>query len=261
MLVGMPPSDEVYADAGARYYDAVYAVLRAGSGDVDFYRSLARQARGPVLELGCGSGRVLLPIAHDGWRCVGLDASPAMLARLSDRSPPPNLRLVRGRMERFDLDGDRFALIFSAFRAFQHLLTVEDQLSCLDAVRRHLLPGGLFAFDVFAPRLERTAAIEEPEAEDACFTQNGMEIARFASVRRDPARQTMDVTFRYERRAPGAPSESEVVTTRMRWFFRYELEHLLARAGFASIEVFGGFDRRPYDYFSGETVVIAKVDS
>ena len=68
-------------------------------------------------------------------------------------------------MQSFDFGSDRFGLIFSAFRSFQHVLTVEEQLACLGAVQRHLAPGGLFAFDVFAPKLERIARVEEPEAE------------------------------------------------------------------------------------------------
>ena len=66
------------------------------------------------------------------------------------------------------------------------------------------------------------------------------------------------MTFRYERRRDGSPRESQAVRTNMRHFFRYEIEHLLARAGFADIRIFGGFDRRPFDYFSGETVVLAR---
>ena len=66
------------------------------------------------------------------------------------------------------------------------------------------------------------------------------------------------MTFRHEIRRPARPPESHTVRTKMRYFFRYELEHLLARAGFTGIQVFGGFDRRPYDYFSGETVAVAR---
>ena len=69
----------------------------------------------------------------------------------------------------------------------------------------------------------------------------------------------MHLTFRYERQRPGSPPVSETVKMKMRYFFRYELEHLLARSGFSNIEVFGGFDRRPYDYVSGETVVLARI--
>jgi len=254
-------NDDAYGPTSARYCDAAFSAFRAQSGDVEFYRTLAREAGGSVLELGCGSGRVLLPIARDGIACTGLDSSAAMLEELARKSPPENLRLVAGAMQDFDLGAQRFSLIYSAFRSFQHLLTVEDQLSCLRAVRRHLAPGGLFALDVFAPKLERIAVFDEKEFEEMRWRDGEVEIVRFTSVRRDPATQIMDVTFRFERRRPGAPTEIHAVQTRMRWFFRYELEHLLVRAGFSSLEFFGGFDRRSYDYFSGETVVIARAYS
>jgi SAM-dependent methyltransferase len=248
---------DAYGPTGARHCDSAFENFRTPSGDVEFYRALAREAGGSVLELGCGSGRVLLPIARDGIACTGLDSSAAMLGELARKSPPENLRLVPGAMQDFDLGSQRFSLIFSAFRSFQHLLTVEDQLSCLQAVRRHLAPGGLFAFDVFAPKLERIAIFDEKEFEEARWRDGEDEIVRFTSVRRDPATQIMDVTFRYERRRSGAPAQSHAVHTQMRSFFRYEVEHLLFRAGFSSVEIFGGFDRRPYDYYSGETVVVA----
>jgi len=249
---------DAYGPTGAGHCDRAFDLFRSPSGDVAFYGNLARESGGPVLELGCGTGRVLLPIVRDGIACTGLDSSEAMLEEFRRKDPPDNLRLLAGGMESFDLAPDRFALIFSAFRAFQHLLTVEDQLACLAAVRRHLAPGGLFAFDVFAPKLERVAQLEEPEFEEARWREADAEIVRLTSVRRDPASQISEVTFRYERRRPGANPESESVRTKMRHFFRYELEHLLARAGFSRIEIFGGFDRRPYDYFSGETVVLAR---
>ena len=251
------PDADAYGPAGARHCESAFERFRTPSGDVEFYRTLARESGGPVLELGCGSGRVLLPIAGEGIASTGLDSSEAMLEELSRKSPPENLRLVVGSMASFDLEPERFALIFSAFRSFQHLLTVEDQLSCLGTVRRHLKPGGLFAFDVFAPKLERIAVFDEKEFEEVRWPDGDGEILRFTSVRRDPATQIMDVTFRYETRRAGSSTTSTAVRTRMRWFFRYELEHLLVRAGFSRLEFFGGFDRRPYDYFSGETVVIA----
>jgi SAM-dependent methyltransferase len=249
---------DAYGRADARHCDFAFGLFRSASGDVEFYRGLARESGGPVLELGCGTGRVLLPIARDGIACTGLDSSEAMLEELRRRRPPGNLRLVQGTMQDFDFEAERFGLIFSAFRSFQHVLTVEDQLACLGAVRRHLAPGGLFAFDVFAPKLERIARTEEPEAEEARWKEDETEVVRFTGVRRDPASQVMEVTFRYESRSPGRPPESETVRTKMRYFFRYELEHLLARSGFSAVQIFGGFDRRPFDYFSGETVVLAR---
>src|SRR5262245_20825410 len=103
----------------ARYYDRANAALRDGA-DVAFYLDLARETGGPVLEIGCGTGRVLLPIAHTGTSCVGLDSSPAMLDVLRAKMPPPNLRPVVARMQDFDVGPECFRLIFSAFRPLQH---------------------------------------------------------------------------------------------------------------------------------------------
>ncbi|MHC4505463.1 MAG: class I SAM-dependent methyltransferase, partial [Planctomycetota bacterium] len=105
-----------YGTVTARYYDVVYAVTRGHVRDVEFYRRLAAEAGGPVLELGCGTGRVLLPISATGIPCTGLDASPRMLEVLRRGSSNPTLRLVCARMQDFDLGGVRFGLIYSAFR-------------------------------------------------------------------------------------------------------------------------------------------------
>jgi SAM-dependent methyltransferase len=249
MLAGVIPDvsdlDEAYGRATARFYDAAYERSPQIGGDADFYRELAREGAGPVLELGCGTGRVLLRIAEDGFPCSGLDASRHMLDALRAKSRFPNLRLVHAPMQRFDLGHDRFTLIFAAFRVFQHLYTVEDQLACLACVRRHLAPGGRLAFDVFAPRLARMAAGSRPEEVDVRFELDGESVARFAAVTPDPVAQLLDVRFRYERSRDGVVVGSEQAHFRMRWFWRFELEHLLARAGFEEVMMYGDFDRRP----------------
>ena len=248
------PADD-YADV-ASDYDAIYAELRS-SADVDFYRRLAVAAEGPVLELGTGTGRVLLEIAALGIPATGLDRSPAMLQQLRAKAPPRTLRLVQAAMQSFDLGQDRFCLIFSAFRSFQHLLTVEDQLACLACARRHLAPGGRLAFDVFAPRLDALAAADRPETREVSVEHAGAILTRYVRTRVAHAEQILDLTFRYERSVEGSVVGERVAQLRMRYLFRYELEHLLWRSGFRDVELYGGFDRRPYDYVSGETVVVA----
>jgi SAM-dependent methyltransferase len=250
--------DRLYGQATARFYDAAYdRSPQLDGSDIAFYRAVAREGGGPVLELGCGTGRVLLEIAADGFPCTGVDASQHMLARLRAKSRFPNLRLVHAPMQRFDLPGERFGLVFSAFRAFQHLYTVEDQLACLACVRRHLAPGGRLAFDVFAPRPARTAVLEEPETVDLRFTHEGEDVVRHAIVTRDPAAQILTVRFRYERSRDGQVVGNEHATFHMRWFWRFELEHLLARAGFERVEIFGDFDRRPVGAETPAYVVVA----
>ncbi len=233
-----------YGAVTARYYDAAYAALETLGPDVDFYRQLAREAGGPVLEIGCGTGRVLRRVAEDGARCTGLDTSTEMLDVLRGKAGP-NIALVQADMCCFDLGDRRFALIYSAFRAFQHLLSVEDQLRCLARVRAHLAPDGVFAFDVFNPRLSRMALDEEPESEDLRFELEGDTVVRYVSVTRDRAAQRIHVRMRYERSRDGGVLANDVVEFDMRYFFRYELEHLLRRVGFEELTLYGDFDRSP----------------
>ena len=251
--------DEDYGRATARFYDAAYdRSPQLDGSDLRFYLEEARAGGGPVLELGCGTGRVLLELAREGFPCTGLDASQHMLGRLRAKSSFPNLRLVHAPMQAFDLPGERFGLVFSAFRAFQHLYTVEDQLACLACVRRHLAPGGRLAFDVFAPRPARMGLLEEPEKLDLRFELDGEQIVRYAALSRDSAAQLMTVRFRYERHRDGQVVGNEPVTFVMRWFWRFELEHLLARAGFAEVEIFGDFQRRPVGTETPAFVVVAR---
>src|SRR5262245_36074593 len=116
---------DAYALLMAPGYDAMYGALRDPSGDGAFYLALARETGGPVLELGCGTGRILLPIARSGIECVGLDASKAMLDVLRSKAPPPNLTTTEGRLESFDLRASRFRLITAPFRVMSHLLDVD----------------------------------------------------------------------------------------------------------------------------------------
>ena len=225
---------------------------------MEFYRALARESGGPVLELGCGTGRALLPIARDGVECTGLDASQEMLDALAAKAPPPGLRLHCAPMQRFDLGSARFALIFSAFRAFQHLYEVEDQLACLACVRRHLAPGGRLAFDVFNPRLSRIALLEEPEFEELRFPLGADLVVRYTTVTRDLGRQIQRVRMRYERRSGDRAVADDVTEFEMRWFHRFEIEHLLARAGFTLEALYGDFARSGFTGASPSIIAVAR---
>jgi SAM-dependent methyltransferase len=246
--------EEGYERAIAANYDRDYAVIRDPSGDREFYAALARESGGPVLELGCGTGRILLPIAREGIACVGLDSSAAMLDVFRAKDLPANLALVEGDVRRFDL-GRKFRLITLPFRVIQHLVSVDEQLACLDCCRRHLEPGGKLALDVFAPDLARMAS-DEPERLSVETTEGDDEVRRYDTITRDLPRQVSRVRFRYERRRGGAVIHDSAAEFDMRWYWRFELEHLLVRAGFEPVGWYGGFDGRPYDA-KKEIIVVA----
>ena len=216
--------------------------------DVAFYLTEAKQTRETVLEVGCGTGRILLPVARAGCSIVGIDNSRQMLARCRARlaAEPADVaarvRLEQHEMRDFELD-TRFPLIIAPFRVMQHLTTAEDQLKFLAAVGRHLAPGGRFIFDVFNPRFDRLVAAGGEEHEDT-------------PEQRLPDGRTLRRTYRIVRvRWLDQVSESELVyyvdgkryvqAFEMRWYLLAELRHLLARAGFRVVEMYGDFERGP----------------
>lgn len=236
-------------------YDAQYAVIRDPSGDAAFYAGLAAQTGGPVLELGCGTGRVLLPIARTGLSCTGVDPSAQMLRVLRAKQPPANLTLTQGSMQTLELPERNFALAYIAFRAFQHLLSADDQLEALTRIRDHLEPDGLLALDVFEPILARIAVAEEHDQTQPPFEQDGRMVQRRASIRRDHVTQVTEVVFTYFEVESGRELGTERVD--MRWTYRYELEHLLARTGFVPLRWSSDYVGGPY-VARGDIVVVAR---
>src|SRR5829696_9294186 len=118
---------------------------------VAFYAALARETGGPVLEIACGTGRVTIPIARQGFAVTGLDVVPGMLERARGKAAGLPVRWIEGDARAFDLD-ERFRLIFLTGNAFQAFLTNADQEALLGRVRAHLRDEGLFAFETRNPR-------------------------------------------------------------------------------------------------------------
>lgn len=235
--------------------------------DIDFYVELARKSGGPVLELGCGTGRVLLPIARAGIDIVGLDLSPYMLdvcRKKREREPVDvqnRIRLVQGDMRSFDLER-AFTLITTPFRGFQHLLEVEDQLACLHSVRQHLAPRGWFILDLFNPSLPRLAETEPGEefGEEPPFQMSdGREVVRTHRITdQDYHRQIIHPELIYTITHPDGKQEKHIHAFAMRYFFRYEAGHLLARCGFKVEALYADYDRSPYgSTYPGELIFVA----
>lgn len=249
----MDESPYGYADLyHADFYDQVE--LYQHRPDIAFYTALATEHGGPVLELGSGTGRVLLPTARAGVDITGLDLSDGMLgvcaSKLAEETDEVQhrVRLVRDDMRTFDL-GRRFGLVTIPFRPFQHLVTVDEQMACLACVHRHLEPGGVLALDVFNPSLPRLVDpkyLEESEIEQPFVMPDGRSVARRdrnASV--DLVNQVIHVEFIYYITHPDGRQGRLVDPFPLRYFFRYEVEHLLVRAGFRVEAVYGDFDRTP----------------
>jgi len=239
-------------------YDAMhrdYLATSSVAGDVAWYRRLARKVGGPVLEGGCGTGRVTWAIARAGIEVVGFDRSLHMLRAAEAKRPAGGRALpatfVAGDFRTFDI-GRRFPLAIVPFRAFQSLLAPEDQRRALLRFRRHLRPGGRLVLDVFDPRLEYCVPGGRSPRSRTAFphpvrgTRVTVEIGNRVN---DPVRQvfTEEWTFREGRRV-----EREVLT--MRWTYRHELRRLCEAAGFAVESEFSDFRGRGPAY--GNEIVL-----
>jgi len=240
-----------YPAALARRYDRDYAAMGRSALDVGFYVGLARAARGPVLEVACGTGRVLLPMARAlaeegaaGAHVTGVDPSPEMRAQLVaklGREPEAVRRLVsvhEGRFHRIPVRGP-FALVCSPFRAFQHVHAVEEQRAAVAAMAGVLAPGGTLAFDVFDfdPKLARRDG-----ALDCEYDEGGRHIERRSTTRYDPAAGVVQFEMRWF--ADGQPT-GEHVEAPMRVVSHDELVDLVAGAGLRLEAICGDFDRSP----------------
>lgn len=265
-MTDAPRAPRFYEGPGLQVeaYDAANPTVPGGD-DVGFLRRLADEVGGPVLELGCGTGRVAIPLAEAGLEVVGLDRSREMLAiAAAKRTSLPaqvrrRLRLVEGDMTDFRL-GRRFGLAFAAFRVFQHLLEPVDQRAALAAVRRHLRPGGLLVLDLFDPRLRWVEeGAEWEEVAETIHPVSGRLVRRTAIDRvNDALRQRTSILFRLEElEGDGTVVREETEELVLRWTYRHELWHLLELEGFERVAEHSDYAGSPPRY-GGEIIAVAR---
>lgn len=256
---------EQYA-ATAEFYD--YVVPYRTRQDVAFFVEAAQASGGPVLEVGCGTGRVLIPTARAGLAITGIDLSPHMLDKCERRleqeasEVQARVQLDQADMRAFDL-GQTFNLITMPFRPFQHLIEVEDQIACLHCIHRHLTAAGRFILDLFnpfLPALTRDLTGEEQGDEPEFTMPDGRRVLRRnRTVARDVFRQVNDVELIYYITHPTGRAERLVHAFPMRYLFRYEAEHLLARCGFEVEALYADYDKSPFGAKNpGELIFVAR---
>lgn len=252
----------------AELYDLVYEDY---DEDIPFYVAEAQRAHGPCLELGCGTGRILIPIAEAGITVNGVDLSAPMIARARRKvaALEPAVReritLSEGDMRTFQAD-QRFALIYIPFRAFLHLMQVSDQLQALNNIRQHLLPGGRLALNFFDPSLEYIVAHErEPRStlsrsgEEFVDPRTGNLLVEWITISYNQLTQHINQYYIYdELDQRGRVVRRLYRNLRMRYIFRWEFEHLLHRTGFEIEALYGSWDRGPVIRTGGELIWIAR---
>jgi SAM-dependent methyltransferase len=239
--VPQPASDKL---AFPRLYHAHHTL---DNEDLHFWRELAHQQGDPILELGCGTGRILIPLLQAGYKVIGLDKDPAMLAVLGQNITPnlrPAMHLVLADMTAFHLN-TVFSLITLPCNTFS-LLQSYQRLSTLQCVKRHLAPGGLFAVSLPNPAwLRRLPTRADPEVEEIISHPLDGEPVQISSAWQRTT-QHFTIYWHYDHLLPNGQVERLSIQVKHNLVEPQEYLDEFKASGLVHVAVYGDFDRSEY---------------
>ena len=255
----MPP---MY-DTIAHYYDLTHAGLTA---DLPLLHQLAQQAKGPLLECGCGTGRVLISLARAAYTITGLDSSEAMLAqaqaKLAQEAPDVQAKvsLVQADITDFEVDG-RYALALIPYNTFLHLppTQITQALGCL---QRHLVADSRLFIDLANPFAVAQTPNDRMLTLEHTFTDPATEhtVMQLASNWLDDEAQILHITWIYDAfPAPGGLIHRTISQFKYHYLYPHQLELRLRQSGFQLEALWGDYDRSPFNEESNRLLVIARV--
>ncbi len=256
------PAQELYA----QLYD-VY--VPGWQGEVDFYRELIAHSpleSAGVLEIACGTGRIALQLAKDGANVTGLDISSELLDIAREKSlGVPNVKWILGDMRTFEI-GAKFGVAIVPGHSFQFMHTPDEQVSCLEHIRRHLIPDGVLVIHLDHQDIGWLAGLLDKK--ETGYTKGrmlthpttGQKFRTSFAWAFEPATQTATVKLNWE----AIDERESVIQTwemepmRLHCVFRFEMEHLLRRVGFSIEAVYGDFFKNELTNESGHMIWIAR---
>jgi ubiquinone/menaquinone biosynthesis C-methylase UbiE len=248
-------------DAYAPFYDWENA-RTLGRRDVPFWQRIAAGIRGPVLELGCGTGRIALPLAHAGAKLVGIDRSGAMLSRAemrrkatASRRRRGRLSFVRGDIRRLPFPSGRFGCVIAAYGILQSLLSERDLIATLESVCRVLKPQGVIGIDL-VPDVPQWREYED-RVQMRGRAKGGAHLTLIESVRQHPRRRMTTFEQRYLVRRGREVREHRFELT-FRTVSVPAMRRLLERAGFRVRATLGDYRGRPWDERADVWILLAE---
>jgi len=249
-------SDFSYPEFVARFYDTIYHQIRTGT-DNEFYLKKISEAKGKALEIGVGTGRLFMDALNNGADIYGIDISPSMIDVLKKKiSPDLHHRIKVDDACTFSFPF-KFDLIMAPFRVWSHITKVEDQLIALNNVYENLSDDGIFIFDLYVPDPKM---IQEGLHEITDFEgeyELGKKIKRIVSAYPDLVNQITDVHFTFVWDEDDG-EKSASWNFPMRFYFRYEIEHLIARSKLQLVNIFGDFDEHQLKSGDKEFIIVCK---
>ena len=244
-----------YPEYIARFYDVIYAHLR--TVDHDYFLRTILSTKGPVLEIGVGTGRFFIDALHGGADIYGVDLSETMLQQLKKKlGSEHHHRIFHQDARSLHLD-KKFDLIVAPFRVFSHLIELDDQLLALNSIYDHLNPGGQFIFDLYVPDLGILLNGINEQVDFEGEYAPGKKLKRIVSAKADLIRQVSSVkmTLMWDDET-GEHTESWDLP--MRFFFRYELEHLVHRSKLTLKHIYGDYEEHELGLESKDFIVVCE---
>ena len=245
-----------YPETFARFYDLIYHHIR-DSADSAFYFGEILKTKGKVLEIGTGTGRFFLNSLQQGADIYGIDISPSMVnVLLSKLTKKDQYRISLQSIVDFRLN-KKFDLIIAPFRVFMHLTEKNDQIKALNNVYLHLKQGGQFIFDVFIPDLKAFLNGITNQVDFDGEYEPGKKVRRIVSTRPDLINQLINIDFLLEWDEDDGKKQEHWLTP-LRYFFRFELEHIIERSDFKNYRINGDFQGNEMNQQSVEFIVVCR---
>ena len=248
--------DTLYPSAFARFYDLIYSKVRPDL-DTRFYLQKIKEAKGPVLEVGVGTGRFFLEALKQGADVYGIDISPAMLDILKTRiDKKDHYRISQQDIRNFK-NGFPLSMVIAPFRVFMHLVETADQIKALNHIYDNLVDEGTFIFDLYIPDPGLLASGMNDVMDFEGEFEPGNIIRRFVTTHSDLVTQVNHISMRFDWNE-GEKNYSETWNSELRFFFRFELEYLLHQSKFKSYSIFGDYQENRLSAASKDFVIICR---
>lgn len=241
---------------GHLVYDAdIYDGLNTSLTDWEFYRKwLPQNKEAKILELCCGTGRLTIPIAKEGYAVKGVDYTLSMLERAKEKAFQAGLEIdfIEADIRELNL-GEKFDLILIPFNSIHHLYKNEELFDTLKTVQNHLKEKGLFLLDCFNPDIRYIVGNERKQQAVADYTtRDGRKVSIEQSMHYESASQINRIKWRYS-----IDGEfHSVQNIDMRLFFPQELDSYLKQAGFDIIHKFGDFTGEAFNNDSEKQIYV-----
>lgn len=250
-----------FYDAISRFYDAENVEM---TDDLPLYSVLADIYGDPILDVGCGTGRVMLHLAQEGHYCVGVDTSPQMLQRARQKVDlladlKNNVKLVEGDIATYQAE-QPFQMILLPYHTFMHFQDQSEQLQVLAQLAENLADGGVMVFDLanageaFSTQDDHVIALERTFIEP----QTGHVVMQQSVSTLDRVTQQLHITWIYDEIHNDGIVRRTIAPLMLRYVFFSEMKLLLAATGLQLVDVYGDYDQSPFEDGSPRMIIVAQ---